>query len=195
MVTDIHARVRAFLQDESVETLTESVDSDRYRKAGVIPYTREEDLRFYVMKPLGERPELGEPAFQLCKGTRMYHVPGVGWRDMRSEGNFNGEKETLAETALREGIEELGLKLENIHRLIDLGPYSFSSATTGRAKEMWLFAAEVKEMDDFASDGEVAFTTEARKWVSAADFAIVGRPDHHYILGDIAVKLTQHHKE
>jgi hypothetical protein len=191
MVSDIHALVRDFLQQQ---TLEQGAAGDAYRKAGVIPYIRDDGLLFYVMKPRATRPDLGVPLFQLCKGTRMHHVPGVGWRDLR-DSELGAHKETLAETALREGIEELGLKLENIKQLLDMGPYSFASATTGREKQMWLFAAEMKDTEDFLPDSQIATTTSARQWLDTAQFEVVGRGDHHYILRDIEQKLTRQHKE
>jgi hypothetical protein len=193
MVNNIHALVRDFLQQKTVVAQETGESPARYKKAGVVPYIHENGFRFYVMKPRGMRPDLGEPPFQLCKGTRMYRVDGR-WRDMRDEV-LGDEKETLAETALREGIEELGVRLENIIQLIDMGPYRFSSATTGKDKEMWLFAAEMNDMADFASDSELAPATIARKWLTSSQFEVVGRPDHHYILRDIEGKLKAYHKE
>ena len=96
--------------------------------------------------------------------------------------------ESLAETALREGIEELGLRLKNIKQLLDVGPYRFSSATTGKSKEMWLFAAEMAS-GDFSAD--VAPTTAERVWLSLEEFDIAGREDHRYILRDIESKLKE----
>lgn len=193
---DIHASIRTFLQQQSVVSLvSQPAPPEGCRKAGVVPYMREGGLRYYVMKPRGDRPELGAPTFQLGKGTRMYLVPGVGWRDLREDNAAAPEKESMAETALREGIEELGLKLSNIAALVDLGPYNFTSAATGKEKQMWLFAAEMKDEDDFAAERDVAITTRERSWVSEAEFAVVGRKDHHYILRDIEAKLKQHHKE
>lgn len=168
---------------------------DRYNKAGVVPFVCDEDgFRFYIMKPRSTAPELGIPPFQVCKGTRMHHVPGAGWCDMR-EGMNAADKETLIETGLREGIEELGLKLENIDALYDMGAFGFSSATTGKAKQMWLFAVSVKDEDDFLHEREVAITTEARQWMTAKEFAACGREDHRYILEEMEARLTKHFKE
>lgn len=98
--------------------------------------------------------------------------------------------EFLAVTALREGIEELGLKLENIKQLYDVGAYDFSSATSGNAKQMWLFAAEMSA-DDFSDD--VADSTAGCGWLSLAEFDVAGREDHRYILRDIEKKLKQYY--
>ena len=188
-----------------------------YTKAGVVPFLRD-PYRYYLMKPMAKNLELDAPEFQLCKGTRMMKIddawvdipssfpsPPVGEagakrreRGCLNEGSSKipplpqGEREvvleSLAATALREGIEELGLKLKNIKELFDLGPYGFSSATTGKSKEMWLFAAEMAQ-DDFSD--EVAETTADRTWLTMPEFNVAGREDHRYILRDIEKKLNQ----
>lgn len=182
---DIHAAIRAFLQQH--ETLPHEGEGD-FTKSGVVPFLRA-PMRYYLMKPRARIPELEAPPFQLCKGTRMYFAPGIGWRDMQDAAPREN-METLAETALREGIEELGLKLENIARVIDMGPYDFSSATTGKPKRMWLFAAEMKSADDFLPERDVALTTAARGWLTLAEFAVAGREDHRYILQDMENRLS-----
>lgn len=160
-----------------------------------MPFVRDEDgFRFYGMKPRSTAPELGIPPFQVCKGTRMHRVPGVGWCDMR-QGMHAADMETLIETALREGIEELGLELENIAGIYDMGAFGFSSATTGKPKQMWLFAAEMMDENDFLHDREVALTTEDRRWFTAQEFAAHGREDHRYILKEMETRLMQHFKE
>ena len=198
MVSDIHALIQQFLQPQTVTALVtaeQTASADRYLKAGVVPFVREDPYRFYLMKPHAKIAGLGEPAFQLCKGTRMHHVPNVGWRDIRESGSRMPQMETLIQTALREGMEELGLKPDNIARLFDVGPYGFSSATTGKSKEMWLFAAEINDPDDFLAEREVAGGTAARQWLSAGEFDVVGRQDHRYILEDIESRLAAFYKE
>lgn len=196
MDTDIHALIRSFLQQQKIISLVEEypLTPDSYTKAGVVPFQRKQDFSYYVMKPRGEVPELGAPLYQLCKGTRQQLLEKKGWRDIRETQRDAGavDKETLAETALREGIEELGLKLQNIEQLFDLGGFEFSSATTGRSKFMWLFAALVKDADDFLPDAEVATTTETRRWLHATEFGVAGRQDHQYILTEIEAKLARH---
>lgn len=195
-MNDIHALIQTFLQQQSVASLVSGqANPEDYTKSGVIPFMNTRDgLWYYVMKPVGNIPELGEPPFQLCKGTRQY-FSGLGWHDMRDGAGQGAKKETLAQTALREGIEELGLKLENVARLMDMGGYGFSSATTGKSKQMWLFAAEIKDGGGFLPDADIADTTHARKWLKAAEFAIVGREDHRYIVQDIETRLTAFLKE
>ena len=201
----------------------EILPDDQYLKAGVVPFVRQKGaISFLLMKPVPKRPGLGAPAFQLCKGTRMEFVDGKGWMDISSplplrEGlgggvpsssvirhpssistplpnpPSQGGRETLLATALREGIEELGLKLNAITAIIDVGPYVFSSARLGNEKHMWLFAAELRSMDDILPMDQVEKTTAERGWLTLDEFTVVGRDDHRYILQDIAAKLEKHH--
>jgi len=194
MTNDIHALIRAFLQQQTIRSLIDrpSLPPESYTKAGVVPFICENgDFRFYVMKPSGKIPELGEPLFQIGKGTRQQYIKS-SWRDIKEFSLATGEKETLAEAAIRESVEELGLVFSNIIALFDMGGFEFSSATTGRAKHMWLFAAEIKNAENFLSDAETAATTGARKWLLASEFAVAGRKDHRYIIEDIERRLRQH---
>jgi 8-oxo-dGTP pyrophosphatase MutT (NUDIX family) len=198
MTEDIHALIRTFLQQQSVIPLEGPplLPPESFTKAGVVPFVKDKDgLRFYFMKPAGKIPELGESLFQLCKGTRMQWMKNSGWRDIKEFSTLTGVKETLVETALREGVEELGLVLSNISALFDLGGFTFSSATTGKNKYMWLFAAEMKEDKNFLPDASVAHSTGARKWLRTAEFEIEGRRDHRYIVSDIESRLLQHYKK
>ncbi|MDE3015978.1 MAG: NUDIX hydrolase [Pseudomonadota bacterium] len=214
---DIHAPIRAFLQQQSIVFLSPSgsgagmralrappspgasafakASADMPRpplpegegiiKAGVVPFLRD-PLRFYLMKPVARHAGLPPPEFQICKGTRMMKIGGQ-WQDIVSSPAAGMEIESLAETALREGIEELGLTLENIRRLFDLGAYTFVSAKTGREKRMWLFAAEMAS-EEFS--GEAADTTAGRGWLSFKEFMAAGRNDNKPILMDINNKLN-----
>lgn len=194
MGTDIHALIRGFLQQQTVIPLAgeSSLPPDAYTKAGIVPFIRENEILYCVAKPRGTMPDLGAPPFQLCKGTRQHRLKDIGWRDMKEAAREGMDKETLAETALREGVEELGLTLENMGQIFDMGGFAFSSATTGKEKHMWLFAAEMKDRDDFLHDREIAQTTEARQWLSAGEFAVAGRADHRYIVDAIETRLKEH---
>jgi 8-oxo-dGTP pyrophosphatase MutT (NUDIX family) len=189
-MTDIHASIRAFLQPLSIVMLHDGAPDD-FSKAGVAPFVRPvaEAFKYFLMKPIPKIPALGAPPFQICKGTRQYLGAG-GWRDVHD--GAAGEKESAAETALREGVEELGLKPENIQCLFDLGSFEFASATTGKPKSMRLFAAEMKSKGDFLAVRQIAPTTDQRAWLSLAEFAVVGRADHRYILETIEKTLKEH---
>ncbi len=206
MSSDVHARIHSFLQQRSVISLVagEAVSSAHILKAGVVPFIRLEKKEgqqaeqgaflYFLMKPVARHERLAPPAFQLCKGTRMTREREA-WRDLRDGEEAGVEAEAVAVTALREGIEELGLRLEGIVKLLELGPYRFSSAKTGRKRHMWLFAAEMESMESFQPDAEVAPTTAERQWLSLAEFDIVGRNDHRYILRDIEARLRASYKE
>lgn len=184
---ETHALIKDFLKNKQLVGLAGNrslLPPERYTKAGVIPFYRDtQHIQYYVMKPRAERPDLPPPEFQICKGTRMQQGENNGpWVDMRSTDIADGNSEPLVMTGLREGMEELGLELGNITRLYEMGGYDFSSATTGKGKQVWLFAAEIKNRDDFR---ETEASTLARQWVSIADFAVVGRRDHRYIIEHI----------
>ncbi|MDE3061179.1 MAG: hypothetical protein KGJ06_09220, partial [Pseudomonadota bacterium] len=100
---DIHASIRAFLQQQSIAPVRER---ELITKAGVVPFLRD-PLRFYLMKPVARHKDLPPPKFQIGKGTRMMRVGGE-WQDIDVSVPAGAETEHLAETALREGIEELG---------------------------------------------------------------------------------------
>jgi len=198
MIENIHALISHFLQQQKTISLANAdqlAASERHTKAGVVPFMRTQPHQFHFMKPGSKITGLTEATFQICKGTRMHFVPGTGWRDIRDSKNKMELKETLVQTALREGIEELGLKLGNIVKLIELGTYHFSSATTGKDKEMWLYAAEMVNQSNFLPDSEIASSTAAREWMTAAQFTSAGREDHRYILKDITSKLYEIYKE
>jgi len=198
MVDDIHALINGFLQHQTIKSLLmqeELPPTQRFLKAGVVPFLRESPYLFYTMKPKSTISGLGEPPFQICKGTRMHNLPEHGWRDIKENKERINDQETLIMTALREGIEELGLKMDNIVQLFDMGSYGFSSATTGRNKEMWLFAAEMKTADNFLPKAEIAPSTAECRWMSEQEFNVVGRGDHRYILKNIASKLATYFNE
>lgn len=151
-------------------------------KAGIVPFIPDattENWRFYVMRPIPKKPELGAPPLQLGKGTRMVQI-GSKWKDIRKDQlpEDATDIEPLAETALREGIEELGLHLDNITRLWDLGPHSFRSASKGEVKWMWLFAARVHDPAHFLPDSAIAKSTAERRWISLGEARGMLRADH-----------------
>lgn len=189
-----HAVIDAFLQQQTITRLWEDVQANtsyQYNKSGVVPFiVSGGTFLYYVTKPRGKAPGLGKASFQICKGTRQYKGKDGRWHDIRSEEAQHAEtKETLASTALREGNEELGLILDNIAALWDLGAFCFTSATTGKPKYMWLFAAKMHDKDRFLADHEVKESTQERCWVDLDEFAVVGRQDHVYILRQIEPRL------
>jgi len=192
----IHSKIQDFLKRQTIVPLavdSMQPDGDAIIKAGVVPFVREGGYHFFMMKPVPKRPGLGAPSFQICKGTRMHKPAGQGWVDLYDDTVSPGEKETLALTAIREGIEELGLKMSEIRRMLDVGAYDFASAKTGKNRQMWLFALEMASEDDVLPMSEVAATTAERGWLSLEQFSVVGREDHRYILTDIAARLQAYY--
>jgi 8-oxo-dGTP pyrophosphatase MutT (NUDIX family) len=182
---------------------------DRITKAALVPYMlhRSDDViplsfRFYVMRPEHRIIELGPPPLQICKGTRMKRKPvaekvplwkDVRWRDMNlTQKDY--VMESLAETALREGIEEVGLKLDNVLGLFDAGAAYFASAKTGLKKVMWLFAAEVKQEDDFGPPDPLRAKTAERRWCTLEEFASEGREDHLRIMQTLSARLQHYYR-
>lgn len=162
-----------------------------YNKAGVVPFVRGGGaIRYYFMKPVAKNPDKARPDFQICKGTRMGLHAARGWIDLKDNKEHAGEREPLIVTALREGIEELGLKLDAVGAVFDVGPYRFSSERTGNSKRMWLFALEMASMEEVLPMAEVDSGTAERGWMTLAEFAIVGRADHRYIMRDIERKIS-----
>ena len=170
-------QIQAFLHERKLVTAS----APAIRKAGLVAFMRE-PLCYYVMTPVANKPDLGLPEFQICKGTRMYKSDD-GWADMRGVVPDGALMETLPETALREGIEELGLKLSNIAALQALGEYSFTSATNRKEVALWLLAAEMQNEADFLPPHAIAASTAERRWMTLAEFRKAGRPDHAHILG------------
>lgn len=187
-MTDERTQIQAFLQiNPPKKGFLASADDIIYHKAGIIPFRDIGGVRHYVvMKPVAKRLDLGEPEFQLCKGTRMYFEDGT-WQDMKKPV-LHEQMEPLVETALREGIEELGIILDNIDSIIDVGPYTFTSATTGKEKTSWMFAASIKDTEAFLPLADIAGTTSERNTVTLLDFKKL-RPDHMHILQQVDTAL------
>ncbi len=194
---DVHARIHDFMQQQTLVSLVPSVslrDEWSFTKAGVVPFVYQDNaLLFQVMKPVAKHASMAQPAFQICKGTRMRHDSAKGWCDMKEHETALSAKESLITTALREGIEELGIKLDVIKQILDVGSHAFLSEKTLKPKHMWLYALEMFSTEDMLPMADVAGTTSERAWLSLTQFDVVGRADHCAILHDIAAKLNQHY--
>jgi len=179
-MTDNRTDIQAFLATQ----LQFSRNDASVSKAGIVPYIEQNGMRLYMaMKPVAKRPDLGEPEFQLCKGTRMF-FDGEAWVDMRG-GACSDTLEPLAETALREGIEELGLRLRNITSLQDAGCHYFTSASSGKPIISWMFLAKLRSADDFLPVENITTITAERQFFTLTAFNKRGRPDHAHMLGVI----------
>jgi ADP-ribose pyrophosphatase YjhB (NUDIX family) len=182
--------LRAWLQAHPPHRLAQD-DETGLTKAGLLPFlptTQEADWQILVMRPRGDKPALGPPPLQICKGTRMARIGG-DWSDMRKKTKDYDESESLAETALREAEEELGIQPNAIIRLYDLGNAGFASASTSKGKYMRLFAAELKNREDLLPMAHIAATTAERRWLSFKEFAWQGREDHVQIAANALSRL------
>lgn len=186
-MTSPHPEIQAFLTRRPVSSET----APQITKAGIIPFSRSSSgaLHYLVMTPVAAKPELGLPEFQLCKGTRMY-LGVQGWCDMRGSVPEGAVLEPLAATALREGIEELGLMLEALQTLYPLGAFQFTSATSRKDLVMWMMAAELHDREAMLPLEAVAQTTASRRWMTLAEFQREGRPDHAHILSLAEEKIV-----
>lgn len=127
-------------------------------RAGVIPFYIEGDkVLMMFMKP-GD-PDFGGDVFQIAKGKYE-------------------EGESARTAAFREGHEELGLKLENVSLIFELG--TFLGYTT-------VYLAEVLDPKDF---DPFHFETSETKWMTFDGFSKVGRDLHKPIVRE-AVKFIK----
>lgn len=193
MINDVHAKIQQFLQAANQHSLTKEREQGAlfYNKAGVIPFIRDDPWHFLVMKPIPKHAHLEPPAFQICKGTRMHKKKLGKWKDIRDNDQPEAQREALVVTALREGIEELGLQMDAIISLVDMGPYTFSSAVSSDDKHMWLFGAELTSPNALLPIYEITATTADRSWMNSAQFETQGRADHKPIMQDIAKRLKE----
>jgi hypothetical protein len=158
-------------------------------KVGIVPFILP-SMKIMVMKPKAEAKHLGEPSFQIAKGTRRIYI-NENWCDMREDDLRYADEsfhETLIGTALREGQEEIGLKSTNIKRLFDMGGFTFVSASRGVVKPLHLFAAEIADENDFS---EFEATTGEARWMTPEEFMAEGRADHAAIIQKLSDRLTQ----
>jgi hypothetical protein len=157
-------------------------------KIGILPFLAAPDWRVMLMKPHAEAKHLGEPAFQIAKGTRRIHI-NDGWCDMREEDLHYADEcfwEPLLATALREGEEEIGLKAGNIRKVYDMGGFTFISASRKVVKPLHMFAAELDNPHDFLP---FEATTSEAKWMTLEEFTPIGRPDHVTIVAEVLGRL------
>lgn len=133
-----------------------SGDKHKIYRAGVIPYYNDNGtIRMLFMKPSNSKfggdinPETGEMEmrYQLAKG--------------RIEKNENAQ-----EAALREGEEEVGLKLENIMFALHVGTF------LGRTE------VYIAKIIDPAIFGEHHYETESTCWMTLEEFEQSGRVLH-----------------
>lgn len=127
-------------------------------KAGTIPFVIEN----------------GEPLMLFMKTSD----PAYGGPDpMIAKGHVD-KGEDAADAAIREAEEELGLKRSNI----DGQPFlAWKGELSGfdAHYDFYVLAVKVKSKDDF---GQFHYETESTHWLTAAEFAKVGRRSQNHIV-------------
>lgn len=192
MQPDLHARIQTFLQQLRVQELSPSAGWDGEgggTRGCLLPFLAQTGhlRRYYLMKPQARHKHLEPPLFQLCKGKRMTKRVG-GWKDAE-EGDEGMHLESLPATALREGIEELGLRLDAIESLHAAGGYMFDSVSGKERRRLWLMAALMRPQAEFDEPDADAADTESCTWLTLDEFAACGRKDHIDILRDVDAQL------
>ena len=183
---DISTAVAAFLQQRGMGYEVPHDPLDTLTKAGVVPFVRTASgaIEYLVMKPVAAHPDLAPPKFQICKGTRMCR-DGQEWVDMKNGVDTGGARESLIATALREGMEELGIRLDAITQIVNLDVHAFSSASSNASKQMHLFGLEMKSKACLYPLEHIADTTAQRGWTTLPAFKDQGRDDHYQILQQV----------
>lgn len=126
------------------------------KKSGIIPYYIDNgDVEILLMKP--SNPAYGGSDYQIAKG------------------NVDGD-ESLEDTALREGEEELGLKRSNIININKIG----SNFINGY--ELHVFTAKVNNKTDFNAPH---YETGSVEWFKVNKLDKNIREDHYKIILDI----------
>jgi 8-oxo-dGTP pyrophosphatase MutT (NUDIX family) len=167
------------------------------RKAGLLPFYVREDasLLFYLYKPRPRKDsDLPPPKFQIPKGTREAVGDDGIWQDYHPGHKHHYTTiEPLHITALREAIEEVGLRVKHLEQLYDAGIVNFTSETTGAPKSLWLFCGQLNSQHAFDTPHDERANTESCAWFDIATPADAEqiRPDHLKILLDIKERLTQ----
>lgn len=168
-------------------------------KAGIVPFVRcaMDEIQFYLMSPRASEKYSMPSKLQICKGTREYKKSiksKTVWIDYGAKdiGGIAPENlEPLLVTALREGIEEVGLRTSNLSQIYEHGLVKFKSETTGEPKKLWLYLAEIKDKTAFDFPDKQHANTGDRRWVSLnADRELI-REDYQEILENIEQQLYQ----
>lgn len=164
-------------------------------KAGVVPFLRGSDgkWRFYVMKPADSEGYDTPSKFQICKGTREICIGGI-WSDYYPKAGRQvkgAELEPLPVTALREGIEEIGLRPSNIAAFYEWGRAEFKSERAKLPKTLWLYLAEIRDDAAFDLPDAEHANTGARQWVRLPEDNELVRSDHLAILQELSSRLPE----
>lgn len=135
-------------------------------RAGLIPWLRDDkgELRFLMM--VSSDPKFGGP------------------RPMISKGKIEAGEDAF-ECAIREAVEELGLKRENLAATPELLTHERVTLRSGTYM-LTLYSAPIYERWDFQMWCE---ETEYTVWMSLEEFRTEGRRDHVKFLEMLTAKL------
>jgi 8-oxo-dGTP pyrophosphatase MutT (NUDIX family) len=136
-------------------------------KAGLIPYIVDTDGQLKMLFMVASDPKFGGSKPMISKGTIE-------------------DGETTEHAAIREAIEELGLKLENVKgTLIKV----FEDKVTLRSSnyDLTIYGVEVHNKTDFDKwDHETLFAT----WMTLDSFDAKGRRDHKPIVKTLVERIN-----
>jgi len=139
-------------------------------KAGIIPYRHDgNELRMMFM--ISSDPKYGGPLPQISKG----HV------ELTDESSMDA--------AIREGQEELGLKLENT-RYERHSVFNIMKGTIKGEKESTFALYAVEVNDEFNFD-QPHFETSATVWMTASQFMANGREEHKELVKMAFAKIAR----
>lgn len=150
-------------------------------------------IYFYLMKPSPSGTHETDPQFQICKGTRAKRKNG-DWVDYRPNVKEKVAPEDLEDfyiNALREGIEEIGLRTANLNAVYEWGRTEFLSESRHTPITMWLYLANLKDPQDFGTPSEYDAKTGACAWLTLPEDAAKIRPDHLKILEKVTGYFQQ----
>lgn len=143
---------------KTTKSLLEKFNNFEIKKAGIIPYYRDNKGQLRMLFVIPSDPAYGGDKFQIAKG----HIDG---------------QETPLQAAIREGMEECGLKQNNI-KGVKLGWNGMILGYT-ESSEMSVFVAEVKDPVDFVKFG---YEVSKTKWLTPEEFASSGRASQKQIV-------------
>lgn len=149
-----------------------ATESSEAVRGGILPFreTKNGNVEFLLVRPhpLDGHPD-GLPKFQLARGDRL-KKPAEG----------DDLLEAPLETALRNGVEEAGLRIGSIQQLLDMGIYD-TFGREGTYSPVHMYAARVNDSIRLASPKR-PFDV---KWLKLAGNEEHIRPNHLPIMRDM----------
>ena len=206
--------IATFLSTTKVASVKAEINSSDQvaRKSMAIVYHRSPDgeLEYMMLLPRSSRDRAKDnqpPSFQLASGGKNAWNNNEMFEIMRTDEIQADQLEHPHMCALREGMEELGLRLDNIASIKDMKTMQYISETSGKPMPIDVLAIEVKDKQAFDEPCKKHGKTEAVGWVKSEkikeekpvlncliDLVQVERtirPDHQKIVLDFEAKLLR----